>query len=188
MKALNPSIELLLLIAVIMTLLVILSQKIKRYEKTILSIAWVIYIGLILAMTIPPIFITSKKMTFGEMMVYSRPWNLMPFSLIPQQFMNMMAGQSGAIRQFLGNIILFIPAGFLPPMIFPSMRRWYGAIVPGFLWSLFIELSQLILHLANMGNRSFDTDDLILNTLGALIGFILFKSFFAKRKRRRKRS
>ena len=179
MQPIFPSYEFLLIMMVSTILLVIISQKAKRLERLILSFIWVSYIVIILAMTIPSD--SYDCMTFAEKLNQAPPWNLKPFSLLSHQFFNMLEGQSGAIRQFLGNIILFIPAGFFPPMLFPKFRKWYGIIIPGLLWSLFIEISQLILNLAQLGNRSFDTDDIILNVAGAMLGYLIYKLFFFKK-------
>lgn len=164
---------------VITIVLVLISQKIKQLERLILSFIWVAYICIILSMTLPS-YDYNQQMTLAEKLNQAPPWNLKPFSLLSGQFFNMLKGQSGAIRQFLGNIILFIPAGFFPPMLFTKFRNWTGLIIPGLIWSLFIETMQLVLNLAQLGNRSFDTDDIILNVLGAMIGFLIYKIFFAK--------
>ncbi len=72
---------------------------------------------------------------------------------------------------YLLNIILFIPFGFLVPLIWKKLNRPSFIIGFGFLFSLLIESSQLL------NNRSADIDDLILNTLGAFIGFVVFRLF-----------
>lgn len=69
---------------------------------------------------------------------------------------------------FLGNIILFIPIGFLLPLLFRRMEFFPYTVIIGLCISLFIEVMQL------PQNRSSDVDDLWLNTLGALIGHLLY--------------
>jgi len=71
---------------------------------------------------------------------------------------------------FVGNIVMFIPIGFFPPLLWKKFNRGWKAIGLGFLLSLSIE----ILQLPQM--RSSDVDDLWLNTLGAIIGFAVYKS------------
>lgn len=186
MRPFEPTLIFLVLTAITGILLIILSHRVERYQKLIVIFVWISYMWIILLMTVPPIYITTKKIPLRQLILFSSPWNLKPFSLISGQFQNMMDGQIGAAKQFLGNIILFIPAGFIPPIIFPKMQRYYGALIPGLLWSLFIEFSQLILHLLNMGNRSFDTDDIILNVLGAFIGFIIYKIASMKANKNKK--
>ena len=180
MVPIYPSFRFLLAGIIVTVILVIISQKAKKIERFILSSVWVAYICIMIGMTLPPTG-DCGDMTIVEKLQYAPPWNLKPFTLIPGQFINMLHGQSGAARQFLGNIILFIPAGFFPPMLFPKQRKWYGLFLPGLIWSLCIEISQLILNLANLSDRAFDADDIILNVFGAMIGYIIYKIFFSKK-------
>lgn len=69
----------------------------------------------------------------------------------------------------LGNIILFIPIGFLLPMIYDIKGKY--VILIGCLFSSFIELFQLVLP------RWTDIDDVLLNTFGVLIGYLLYKLY-----------
>lgn len=55
------------------------------------------------------------------------------------------------------NIVMFIPIGFLQ----------------GFILSLVVESSQLLVNmLIGYNFRTFDVNDLIFNTIGALIGYL----------------
>lgn len=73
------------------------------------------------------------------------------------------------ITAYLLNVLLFIPLGFLVPCLWQKMDNLFYLIGNGFGFSLFIEISQLL------NNRRSDIDDLILNTLGAVVGFALYK-------------
>ena len=73
---------------------------------------------------------------------------------------------------YILNIILFIPFGFLIPLIWKKMRSLHLTALAGFSFSILIEISQLL------NNRRTDIDDLIMNTLGAIIGFLIYKSFY----------
>lgn len=70
---------------------------------------------------------------------------------------------------FVGNIVMFIPIGFLLPLLWKKFDRAWRTVGIGFLLSLIIE----ILQLPQM--RSSDVDDLWLNTLGACIGYVIYK-------------
>ena len=65
---------------------------------------------------------------------------------------------------FLLNILLFVPLGFLIPMLWPGRWRVPLAAVCGAGFSLAIECSQLL------NSRITDLDDLVANALGALAG------------------
>jgi glycopeptide antibiotics resistance protein len=72
------------------------------------------------------------------------------------------------LRLFLGNIGGFIPFGFLMPMLLKKKSVLKVAVL-GFVFSFGIEVLQFIFR-----KGVAELDDLILNTLGAIIGYILY--------------
>ncbi|PEA95930.1 hypothetical protein COK25_08035 [Bacillus cereus] len=73
---------------------------------------------------------------------------------------------------YLLNIVLFMPLGFLLPTIWPQFRKMKNTVCAGFFFSLAIELNQLL------NNRITDIDDLFTNTLGAIVGYVLYRALF----------
>ncbi len=72
-------------------------------------------------------------------------------------------------REVLLNILLYFPMGYLLPFVFKGLRNHVFLItLIGFLASCATEFAQLIFHLG-----VFQVDDIILNTLGTLIGAAL---------------
>ena len=78
-------------------------------------------------------------------------------------------GYKAVTLNIVGNMAAFMPFGFILPEVWDQLNRWYTITLMGFLFSLGIETAQLI---SKVG--SFDVDDLFLNTIGALIGYIVF--------------
>lgn len=72
------------------------------------------------------------------------------------------------IANVLLNVAMFVPLGFLLPLLWKPCRKWYVAIPSGFGFSLAIELIQLLTR-----RGVCDVDDLFCNTLGAAIGYFL---------------
>ena len=72
------------------------------------------------------------------------------------------------IANVLLNVAMFVPLGFLLPLLWKPCRKWYVAIPSGFGFSLAIELIQLLTR-----RGVCDVDDLFCNTLGAAIGYLL---------------
>ncbi len=68
------------------------------------------------------------------------------------------------------NILLFLPYGFLWGLMRRRKKGLWNALAVGFLTSLGIEFLQLF-----SGRGVFQTDDMITNTLGALLGYILYR-------------
>ncbi|MDD6632776.1 MAG: VanZ family protein [Lachnobacterium sp.] len=78
-------------------------------------------------------------------------------------------GMKYVILNFAGNVIAFIPFGYLLPKMVKKKPRLFHTVLFSFEFSLLVELTQLISR-----TGSFDVDDLILNTFGGLIGYILY--------------
>lgn len=75
----------------------------------------------------------------------------------------------------IGNVVMFIPAGWLLPRIFRRFHKFWRFLLSCILIILTIEVIQLFTLLG-----IFDVDDIILNLLGMLIGYLLWR--FVKRK------
>ncbi|TGA96455.1 VanZ family protein [Sporolactobacillus shoreae] len=73
------------------------------------------------------------------------------------------------LKNVLGNIALFIPLGFLLPLVSLRMRFFLLTIGCGILFSLMIETVQYL-----FAARIFDIDDLLLNAAGTIIGRFLY--------------
>lgn len=68
-----------------------------------------------------------------------------------------------------GNVICFVPFGAILPVMNRRARNAFWLMLVTFEFSLLVECAQLVLKVG-----SFDVDDLILNTLGGLLGFLIF--------------
>lgn len=73
----------------------------------------------------------------------------------------------------LVNIGMFVPIGFL--LGYLVKEHWKKCLITGFVLSMIIESSQLLVNLLIGYNfRTFDVNDLIFNTLGTIIGYVFF--------------
>jgi glycopeptide antibiotics resistance protein len=81
-----------------------------------------------------------------------------------------------ATRQLGGNVVLFVPFGVLLPIIWARFHSLKQLLLAAALASLGIELLQLALGLAGLLSRSIDVDDVVLNTLGAAVGWAVWRS------------
>jgi glycopeptide antibiotics resistance protein len=95
--------------------------------------------------------------------------NTTPFSTIKLFYNSRRMNPKFMKNNLLGNLLGFIPFGLLLPLLMPVFRNLFKVLVAGFLLSLGYETIQLVLDLG-----IFDVDDLILNTAGTFIGFIIF--------------
>ncbi|MHB9144797.1 MAG: VanZ family protein [Symbiobacteriia bacterium] len=76
--------------------------------------------------------------------------------------------QSG-VHNIIGNILLFLPFGILAPWLRRSLRNPGRVAEAAFRLSVGIEVLQYLI-----GNRASDVDDVLLNTLGAALGYGLY--------------
>ena len=98
--------------------------------------------------------------------------NLEPFHTI-RLFLKVLNNQTYSSTAFInlgGNVILFVPLGFFLPRVFPCLQKYWKAILATVLIITAVELTQLFTLLG-----SCDIDDLILNVIGATLGYGLHK-------------
>lgn len=101
-------------------------------------------------------------------------YNLVPFETIIL-FLRALAHSGGGMRthaliNLAGNVVMFLPLGYLLGAIWPSQRKWSRIFRTTLAIMLAVELTQMLTLVG-----SFDTDDLILNILGSLAGYGLFR-------------
>lgn len=72
----------------------------------------------------------------------------------------------------LGNVLAFTPFGFLLPLIDRKYRNFIYSTMLCFLFSLCVELLQLFLKVG-----IFDVDDIMMNTIGGIVGYIAYLIF-----------
>ena len=85
------------------------------------------------------------------------------FNLVP------LSGIVGDLRNALLNVVLFVPLGLFLPLLWREFRSPKCAVLAGLTLSLAIEILQIFTF------RLTDVNDLITNTLGALLGYLLAK-------------
>ena len=97
-------------------------------------------------------------------------YNLVLFQEI-QRFLNgaKYFSTKEILLNLLGNVIGFVPLGFLLPIIRRKKTFSFLCVIFVFLFSLTIEMIQLLFRIG-----VFDVDDLLLNTLGGLIGYLIY--------------
>lgn len=93
--------------------------------------------------------------------------NLRPGASLRQYFERYTA--AGAVRQVGGNLALGVPFGLLLPVIAPKARGALRVVLATATVMVLVELVQG----AVVPGRAFDIDDVILNTSGALLGYLL---------------
>lgn len=107
--------------------------------------------------------------TPGDLFMY----NLTPFSTIKKYFIyfdhfNLLTW----LINIVGNIAVFVPFGILFPLYSTQYHSFFKFLFTFLIGITSLETLQLIFRVG-----SFDVDDIILNTSGAIIGFIFYSMF-----------
>ncbi len=80
------------------------------------------------------------------------------------------------LKQIGGNILLLFPLGFYAPILWRRFNKAKSVVTLGFAVSGGIELTQLCIStILGVTYRSFVFDDIILNTVGVLLGYLFFR-------------
>ncbi len=93
-------------------------------------------------------------------------WSSSNFTPFAEMF-RFKIGSPMFLRNFFGNMLLFMPYGFFVSY-FLDLKKSYIAFILITIASITIECTQLVI------GRVFDIDDIILNVIGGLIGYFLY--------------
>ena len=102
-----------------------------------------------------------------------------PFRINLVPFMHLFDydNKRSLLLNVIGNTAMFIPSGIVLPIIYKKLSNFWKVVAGGVLISLCFEIVQL-----PFSSRVSDADDLILNTLGVVIGYGIYA--VAKRLKR----
>lgn len=147
-------------LAIIYAILLFKRWRVKGKDVVLVNTLLYIYIALVLYVTLMPIIVSLP-------FIFNHPYvamNMLPFD-------DYFSNRGDTERQILLNVIMMIPFGFLMPII--KKRSLFNCILWTFLFSLCIELLQPLIS----GCRSSDITDLITNTIGGIVGYLLYMIF-----------
>jgi len=103
---------------------------------------------------------------------YPLPGQVVDDNLIPFHTLRIYWDDLGSpfwMRNLFGNLGLLFPLGLLGPIALPVLGRWWRLALVAILYSGTIEFTQLFIP-----DRSADVDDIIVNVIGAMLGFAVY--------------
>lgn len=143
--------------------------KDKRYV-----VCWCLFIIYLLSLAYFLFFAEATGRTFAER---TYQYNLIPFHEIRRFLVyHRQLGMNAVVLNLVGNVLAFVPFGLFLPLLVKRMRAPGKILLLGFEFSLLVEIVQLF---SKVG--SFDVDDILLNTLGVVLGYAGFRFFQALR-------
>ncbi len=148
----------------------------KRFISNVLTLCFICYMILL-------VYFLFFSEEYGRTEPYETyKYNLELFKEIKRYWYNReKIGTLFFLINLVGNVVVFMPFGFLVPVMYREQRKdvvYRGhyfrsmlfVLLLGFLFSLVIEFIQLVTKVG-----CFDVDDLLLNTSGVLLGYIIFR-------------
>lgn len=78
---------------------------------------------------------------------------------------------AAVLTNIVGNVVCFLPFGAILPVLWARARSFWVITLLSFTFSLLVECAQLV---SKVG--SFDVDDIFLNMMGGILGYLLFRS------------
>ena len=154
-----PTLVIVLTIVVILRVTYIMTsdkRKFCLYEE-IFEILFLAYLVLLFQL------VTSQDLPGGGT-------NLMPF----REILRYDVGTKAFYKQVFGNILLFIPLGYFATS-YCKIKGLGTITLVSLLSSLTIEVTQHYI------GRTFDIDDIILNVVGGIVGFLIYTALNAIR-------
>ena len=154
-----PTLVIVLTIVVILRVTYIMTsdkRKFCLYEE-IFEILFLAYLVLLFQL------VTSQDLPGGGT-------NLMPF----REILRYDVGTKTFYKQVFGNILLFIPLGYFATS-YCKIKGLGTITLVSLLSSITIEVTQHYI------GRTFDIDDIILNVVGGIVGFLIYTAFNAIR-------
>ncbi len=106
-----------------------------------------------------------QPLRFDPSAVFPLKLNLIPFVHLLEY-----DSRNDLLLNVIGNTAMFIPTGIILPIIYKKLNSFWKVIGVGALISVCIEIIQLPFF-----ERASDIDDLLLNTLGVAIGYLIYK-------------
>ena len=137
----------------------------ERNKKRVILIGWILFYIYILLLSY---FLFFSERHGRDLL--TQEYNLQLFKEI-KRFIKYreQIGLEGFIVNICGNVIAFMPYGFLLPLLNRAYRKFYIIGVLSVLFSLIVESVQLILKVG-----VFDVDDILMNSLGGILGYLVF--------------
>ena len=152
-----------------------LMKRKNRKTTTLHEVGLILFVlfivGLASQTVIPKLVITQNGIGISDYYLSAaNQLNLIPFKVFPETYTALFINHhfNYGLINFLGNIIMFMPIGFFVPLLWENISIKKATFI-GFVASFTIEVLQIPFA------RGTDIDDLWLNTLGTILGFLVYK-------------
>ena len=138
--------------------IVLLAVNRKKAARSIVWLLFLEFVFFVLGMTVLFRHTGTKALVYPPFWSYVNVWRV---------------GNQTVLHEIILNVVLFVPLGFLwgiQSSKWPRKWQWLSAMILGVSLSVVIELLQYCFK-----KGCVEVDDVIHNTLGCLVGFVLWR-------------
>ena len=148
------------------------NKKIRSLLKWVCFLAYLLFLG----------YVLFYSVGFDRVEHENYRYNLTLFQEIMRYYsLGMRTGNWMLfVLNVIGNIVVFMPIGMFLPSLFSRCRNVFFTTVLCLEMSLYVEVMQLVTRVG-----SFDVDDLLLNTIGGICGYIVYMIYRGMKRLRR---
>lgn len=160
---------------------IILARKRKKGIKfnignEILTNLFVVYLFVLIGITILPVYIGGIPSLQELGFIERCNVHFIPFV---DYFKGNGTYLSGIMKNVIGNLVLLVPFILYLCAKYEKIRNLRSSTITALLISLSIELTQLVMNIVGLSDRrAVDVEDLILNTIGGIIAWYIFKLIY----------
>ena len=172
---------------IIITMIVEIKKSKDAQEKSEIRNFWLKALFIIYCLLLITILFLNNEYRMGgfqNINTFSKEHfetsNLIPFATIIEYIIGVISNDINTnivIINFATNLLLFAPMGFFIPVLFQNrIKNIKQFVIMIIILTLIVEMLQFITY-----RGSTDIDDIILNTIGAVIMYMIMRTKFAKK-------
>ncbi|WP_102263113.1 VanZ family protein [Mesobacillus jeotgali] len=148
-----------------------------KHKKWISAISYALFIIYIIIAVVLLFLSPYRQAAYEINSAGTNPYNIIPFKTITDYIKaSSHINQSIWMSNLFGNVLAFFPLGIFLPWLFKRFMGFWRTISSVILATTSVETLQFATRVG-----SFDIDDIILNTIGGAIGYLLIKIFYLLR-------
>ncbi|MCM3744300.1 VanZ family protein [Sporosarcina luteola] len=145
----------------------------KKIIKIVFNISFVVYLFALVFL----LFLDTRGFIWSDLTMkeyIKNSSNFVPFKTINTYIRALFDGSMNIdipIKNLFGNLFMFLPAGIYLPYYIRKLNKISVFLISMSIFLVVIEVVQVVTR-----RGSFDIDDFILNMLGSLTGFVIWKA------------
>jgi glycopeptide antibiotics resistance protein len=157
---------------------IVVIARVRPLPKMLLALVALAHAAFVISVAIFPIPIDSELIEPARQIGWSgfaaTSVDLTPFETIRRSLRSGLG--SYQFTQALQNLFVLSPLGLFAPVLWPRLRTWAAFVPVAIVVGCSIEIAQLAISVVlGFPYRSIDIDDAILNTLGIVVLFALYR-------------